>query len=53
MPMALVFNGYELAALIIAIVVARFATIRGESYWFTGIQFLTLYCALGITFYFA
>jgi Ca2+:H+ antiporter len=35
-PMALVFNGYELVAVLLAILVANFVVNEGESTWFEG-----------------
>jgi Ca2+:H+ antiporter len=52
-PMALVFNGYELAALVFAVFIANFVTQEGESNWFEGVQLLALYAVLGLVFYFA
>jgi Ca2+:H+ antiporter len=52
-PMALVFNGYELAAMVFAILIANFVTQEGESNWFEGVQLLALYVVLGLVFYFA
>src|SRR5215211_374022 len=52
-PMALVFNGYELAALTFAVLIANFVTQEGESNWFEGVQLLSLYAVLGLVFYFA
>ncbi|MEI7890069.1 MAG: calcium/proton exchanger [Actinomycetes bacterium] len=52
-PMALVFNGYELAALLIATVVAGFVTARGRSTWFEGLQLIALYVVFGVTFWLA
>lgn len=49
-PMALVFNGYELGALIFAILIANFVIQDGESNWFEGVQLLALYAILGIVF---
>ena len=51
-PMALVFNGLELGALLLAIVVAQAVTYEGESTWFEGFQLLSVYAVLGLTFYF-
>src|SRR4051794_35372746 len=51
-PMALVFNGFELAALVLAVLVAQQVTQEGESTWFEGLQLLALYAVLGLTFYF-
>ena len=52
-PMALVFNGYELAALLAAALISMFLTSEGESNWFEGVQLLALYAALGLVFFFA
>ena len=52
-PMALVFNGYELVALIGAALIATVLTSEGESNWFEGVQLLALYAALGLVFFFA
>jgi Ca2+:H+ antiporter len=52
-PMALVFNGYELVALVFAVFIANFVTQEGESNWFEGVQLLALYAVLGLVFYFA
>jgi Ca2+:H+ antiporter len=52
-PMALVFNGYELGALMFAVLIANLVTQEGESNWFEGVQLLALYAVLGLVFYFA
>jgi Ca2+:H+ antiporter len=52
-PMALVFNGYELAALLSATLIANHLTSEGESNWFEGVQLLALYAVLGLVFFFA
>jgi Ca2+:H+ antiporter len=52
-PMALVFNGFELAAIFIAVIIANHVTAEGESNWFEGVQLLAVYAVLGIGFYFA
>jgi Ca2+:H+ antiporter len=52
-PMALVFNGYEIGALLFAVLIANFVTQEGESNWFEGVQLLALYAVLGLVFYFA
>jgi Ca2+:H+ antiporter len=52
-PLALVFNGFELAAILIAILVAQQVTSDGESNWFEGVQLLALYFVFGLAFYFA
>jgi Ca2+:H+ antiporter len=52
-PMALVFNGYELAGMLLAVLLANFLTQEGESNWFEGVQLLAVYAVLGLVFYFA
>ncbi|MEA2423289.1 MAG: Ca2+:H+ antiporter [Thermoleophilaceae bacterium] len=52
-PMALVFNGYELAGLIAAVLIANFLASEGESTWFEGVQLLALYAVLGLVFFVA
>jgi Ca2+:H+ antiporter len=52
-PMALVFNGYELVAMLFAVLIATHMTNEGESNWFSGIQLLLVYVLLGIVFAFA
>jgi Ca2+:H+ antiporter len=51
--MALVFNGYELGALVLAVLIANFLTQDGESNWFEGLQLLALYAVFGLVFYYA
>jgi Ca2+:H+ antiporter len=51
-PMALVFNGFEIGAIFLAILVANQVTQEGESTWFEGLQLLAVYVVLGLTFYF-
>ena len=52
-PMALVFNGYELVAVLLAILVANFVVNEGESTWFEGLQMLALYALMGVVFFYA
>ena len=49
-PMALVFNGYEVAALISAAVIARIVVRGGQSTRLEGVVLLAVYCALGVVF---
>ena len=51
-PMPLVFNGFEIAAIFLGVLVAYQVTNEGESTWFEGVQLLALYAILGLTFYF-
>jgi Ca2+:H+ antiporter len=52
-PMALVFNGYELAALLFSVLIANYVTIEGRSNWFEGVQLLAVYAVLVLVFVFA
>jgi Ca2+:H+ antiporter len=52
-PMALVFNGFELGGILIAILIAIHVTNEGESTWYEGLQLLAVYIVLGITFFVA
>jgi Ca2+:H+ antiporter len=52
-PMALVFNGFELGAVLMAILIANIVVRDGESNWFEGAQLLAFYAILGIAFYYA
>ena len=51
-PMALVFNGFEIGAIFLAVIIANEVTQRGESTWYEGVQLLAIYTVLGLTFYF-
>jgi Ca2+:H+ antiporter len=51
-PMALVFNGLELGAIVLAILIANQVTQEGESTWFEGLQLLAVYAVLGLVFFF-
>jgi Ca2+:H+ antiporter len=52
-PMPLVFNGFELAAVILAILIATRVTAEGQSNWFEGVQLLAVYVILALAFAFA
>jgi Ca2+:H+ antiporter len=51
-PMALVFNGFEVGAIFVAVILADMVTRDGESNWFEGLQLLAVYAVLALTFYF-
>ncbi|HVL96488.1 MAG TPA: calcium/proton exchanger [Solirubrobacteraceae bacterium] len=51
-PMALVFNGFEIAALLFAVLVANFVASDGESTWYEGLQLLAVYVVFGVVFFF-
>ncbi len=52
-PMALVFNGFELGAVFLAIMIANHITSDGESTWYEGLQLLAVYAVLGVVFFYA
>jgi Ca2+:H+ antiporter len=52
-PMPLVFNGYEIAALLAAVLISTTLIADGESTWFEGVQLLGVYGLLGVLFYYA
>jgi Ca2+:H+ antiporter len=52
-PMPLVFNGFEIAAVFLAVMIAQWVTNEGESNWFEGLQLLALYVIFGLTFFYA
>jgi Ca2+:H+ antiporter len=52
-PLALVFNGFELGAILLAILIANYVTQDGESTWFEGVQLLAVYFVFALAFYFA
>jgi len=52
-PMPLVFNAYELVALILAALISTTLIADGETTWFEGVQLLGVYGLLGVAFYYA
>ena len=52
-PLALVFNGFELAGVLLAVLIASHVTSKGESTWFEGLLLLALYTMMGVTFFLA
>ncbi len=52
-PMPLVFNGFEIGAMILAVLIANFVSHEGRSTWFEGVQLLAVYVMLAIVFSFA
>jgi Ca2+:H+ antiporter len=51
--MPLVFNGFELGGILVAVLAANYVTQDGETTWFEGAQLIALYVILGITFFYA
>jgi Ca2+:H+ antiporter len=52
-PMPLVFNGFELAGLLFAVLIANYVTQEGRSNWFEGVQLLAVYVILAVVFGYA
>jgi Ca2+:H+ antiporter len=52
-PMPFVLNGFELAAILIAITIANQVTQEGESTWYEGVLLLSVYVVFGLAFAFA
>jgi Ca2+:H+ antiporter len=51
-PMTLVFHGFEIAAIVLSVVIVEMISSDGETNWFEGAQLLALYVILGAAFYF-
>jgi Ca2+:H+ antiporter len=51
-PMSLVFNGWEIVALVFGSLITAMLTSDGESTWLEGIELLAVYALLGVLFYF-
>jgi Ca2+:H+ antiporter len=51
-PMSLVFNGFEIAALILSVLIVALISQDGETNWFEGVQLLAVYMILAIAFFF-
>lgn len=51
-PITLVFNSYELMALIAATLIAVLISVDGKSNWLEGAELIALYAILGLAFYF-
>jgi Ca2+:H+ antiporter len=52
-PMPLVLNGFEVGAVLIAVLIANVVTNEGESNWFEGLQLLLVWVVLALAFGFA
>ena len=52
-PLALVFNGFELAGLLLAVTIASHVASEGESTWFEGLLLLAVYTVMVVTFLYA
>ena len=49
--MSLVFNAFEITAMILSVAVVVLVAIDGESNWLEGLQLLGVYCILAAAFY--
>jgi Ca2+:H+ antiporter len=52
-PMPLVLNGFELGAVLIAVLIAAYVTQEGESNWWEGLQLLSVYVVMALAFLYA
>jgi len=50
-PLQLIFNQFELLALIAGVVITALASADGESNWLEGVELLALYLILGLAFF--
>jgi Ca2+:H+ antiporter len=51
-PMNLIFNLFELVAMVLSVVIVNFIVADGESNWFEGLQLLAGYIIMAIAFFF-
>ena len=51
-PLTLIFNQFELLALIAAVLIAGLVSIDGESNWLEGAELIAVYLILGLAFFF-
>jgi Ca2+:H+ antiporter len=49
--MNLIFNSFELVAMVLAVVIVNFIVQDGESNWFEGLQLLAAYAIMAIAFF--
>lgn len=51
-PMSLVFNAFELAAIVLSVLIVEMISYDGETNWFEGVLLLAVYVILAMSFYF-
>ncbi|MCU1286022.1 MAG: hypothetical protein JWO13_2372 [Acidobacteriales bacterium] len=51
-PMSLVFNAFEIAAIILSVLIVQMISSDGETNWFEGVQLLAVYALMAVAFYF-
>ena len=49
-PMSIIFNEFELVALIVAVIIANRVSNDGESNWLEGVQLIAVYIIIAICF---
>lgn len=50
-PMSIIFNQFELIALIVAVLIVNRVSNDGESNWLEGVQLLAVYCIIAASFF--
>ena len=51
-PMSLVFNAFEISAIVVSVIIVEMISSDGETNWFEGVQLLAVYALLAVAFYF-
>ena len=51
-PLSLVFNAFEIGAVVVSVLILAIVSLDGESNWFEGLQLVAVYVVLAIVFYF-
>jgi Ca2+:H+ antiporter len=51
-PMSLIFNGFEIAAVILSVLAIEQIASDGETNWFEGVQLIAVYLVLAIAFFY-
>ena len=49
-PMSLVFNGFEIAAIVLSVLIVEMISSDGETNWFEGAQLLAVYAIVAVAF---
>jgi Ca2+:H+ antiporter len=50
--MTLVFNAFEIVAIVVSVLIVQMVSSDGESTWFEGAQLLAVYLIIAVSFYF-
>ena len=50
--MTLVFNGFEIAAIVLSVVIVEMISSDGETNWFEGVLLIAVYLLLSLAFFF-